>query len=114
MAWRAALDHGVLYLVTARRSGVKSYGSERDGMLYRSTDGSESWQRIPLPAGLNGPTGIAIDSADPQRLYLSARGRYDTRTSAPAQQGGVWLSVDGGRSWRDARYPPTSTCTTSP
>jgi hypothetical protein len=101
MAWRLALDGNVLYLVTIRRSEDANYGTDRDGMLYRSTNGAESWQRIPLPAGVNGPTGIAVDPWDSNRLYVSAWGRYDPRLSKPAQQGGIWLSADDGRTWRN-------------
>ena len=45
------------------------------GALYRSTDKAEHWQRIELPTGVTGPTGLEIDPRDPQRLYLTAWGQ---------------------------------------
>jgi photosystem II stability/assembly factor-like uncharacterized protein len=101
LTWRMALaPDGVLYVVTIRRSQDDSYGNDRDGALYRSRDGAESWERVVLPEGLNGPTGITVDPKDPGRLYLSAWGRYKLYASGkPAAQGGVFLSTDGGRHW---------------
>jgi photosystem II stability/assembly factor-like uncharacterized protein len=100
MAWRLAMDrNGVLYLVTVRTSTDGLYGNEADGVLYRSRDGAETWERVNLPPGLNGPTGIAIDPEDPNRLYLSAWGRAKRYNVQPPEQGGVWFSADGGRTW---------------
>ena len=102
MAWRLAQDrNGVLYLVVARQSSDGSYGNEQDGALYRSRDGAETWERVRLPEGLNGPTGIAIDSENPDRLYLSAWGRSKQYAiDPPPQFGGIWISADGGKSWK--------------
>src|SRR5439155_533820 len=62
LAWRLARDtKGTLYLVVARRSDDGSFANAGDGALYRSTDGAEHWTRIPLPRGVNGPSGLAID-----------------------------------------------------
>jgi hypothetical protein len=51
-----------------------------------------------LPKGVNGPNGLAIDTENPNRLYLAAWGRH-----APegAVDGGIFLSVDGGHEWRN-------------
>jgi photosystem II stability/assembly factor-like uncharacterized protein len=94
-AWRLARDrNGVLYLVVPRRSD----DGTGDGALYRSRDGAESWERIALPKGVNGPNGLLVDAAEPDRLYLAAWGR-DNKTAAV--DGGIYLSLDGGRSWRN-------------
>ena len=88
-AWWIDRDtDGVLYLVVARRSDDGSHGNENDGALYRSTDGAESWTRIPLPEGVNGPNGIEIDPRDPQRLYLACWGR----NSASGQSAAAFCS----------------------
>lgn len=98
-AWRLVRDsNGTLYLVVARRSQNGTYGDGNDGALYRSTDGAESWTRMPLPEGLNGPNGLAIDPDDPQRLYLAAWGRYNRYGDT---DGGVFVSTDGGETWNN-------------
>jgi len=99
-AWRLTRDkNGTLYVILARRSEDGSFGNDKDGMLFRSRDGAEHWERIALPKGVNGPNGLAIDSEDSNRLYLAAWGR-----SAPAgaTDGGIFVSTDGGNSWRNA------------
>jgi hypothetical protein len=98
-AWRLARDkNGTLYVILARRSEDGSFGNEQDGALFRSRDRAGHWEGIPLPKGVNGPNGLAIDAEDPNRLYLAAWGR-----SAPegAVDGGIFISTDGGNSWRN-------------
>jgi photosystem II stability/assembly factor-like uncharacterized protein len=98
LAWRLARDtKDTLYLVVARRSDDGSFGNAGDGALYRSTDGAERWARVPLPRGVNGPSGVASDPQDPGRLYLSAWGRS---TPQGAEDGGIYLSTDAGATWR--------------
>jgi photosystem II stability/assembly factor-like uncharacterized protein len=97
-AWRLARDTvGTLYLMVARRSDDGSFANAGDGALYRSTDGAERWTRIPLPKGVNGPNGLAIDPQDSARLYLAAWGRS---TPQGAEDGGIYLSTDAGATWR--------------
>ena len=93
-AWRLIRDkNGLLYVILARRSEDGSYGNEKDGALFRSHDGADHWERITLPEGVNGPNGLAIDTENPNRLYLAAWGRH-----APDVRGGRrHLSV---RRWR--------------
>ena len=96
-AWRLARDKdGVIYLIVARKNEDGSYGNLDDGALYRSADGAETWEKLTLPEGLNGPNGLAIDPNDPKRLYLAAWGRYQPKG---AVMGGIWLSTDGGETW---------------
>ena len=98
-AWRLARDsQGALYLVVARRNDDGSFGNPGDGALYRSTDGAEHWTLLRLPPGVNGPNGIAVDPQDPRRLYLAAWGRS---TPEGAVDGGIFLSTDGGSTWRN-------------
>jgi photosystem II stability/assembly factor-like uncharacterized protein len=98
-AWRLARDkNGVLYAIVARKSDDGSYGNDEDGALYRSTNGAESWQRITLPEGLNGPSGLYIDPDDPDRLHLAAWGREGAER---ASMGGIWLSENAGKTWKN-------------
>jgi photosystem II stability/assembly factor-like uncharacterized protein len=97
-AWRLALAGDfTLYLVVARRSEHGEIGDEQDGALYRSRDGAESWTRVELPPGTNGPNGLLPDPKDPRRLYLAAWGRA---TPGGDTGGGVFLTTDGGESWK--------------
>jgi len=96
--WRITPSQdGSLYLVVARRSEKQDLSPSLAGALYRSTDKAEHWQRIDLPAGVNGPTGLEIDPRDPQRLYLTAWGQEGDSAD---RNGGVYASDDGGKTWR--------------
>ncbi len=97
-AWRIVRDtKGTLYLLVARRSEDGSIGTEGDGALYRSTDGAQHWVPVPMPQGSNAPNGLAIDPDNANRLYLAAWARA---TGQHGDGGGVFLSQDAGKSWR--------------
>jgi len=97
-AWRiAGGGDGALYLIVAR-SNQGGYGATSgSGALYKSVDGAEHWTKITLPVGVNGPSGLALDPRDNRRIYLAAWGQE--RESADSG-GGVYLSTDGGGSWK--------------
>ena len=99
-AWRLArASDGSFYLLVARRSDDGSIGDAGDGALYKSVDGAASWFSVPLPAGVNGPNGLAIDPGDPRRMYLAAWARA---AGTRGKGGGVYLTTDGGQHWRAA------------
>lgn len=98
LAYQFTVDRdGVLYLVVFRRGYNADTGEYVAGALYRSTDGAGTWHPVPLPEGVDGPTGLHVDPRDPQRLYLSAWRRAGLH---PRAGGGVYGSTDGGHSWR--------------
>jgi photosystem II stability/assembly factor-like uncharacterized protein len=100
LTWRMAIDrNGTLYVVTIRRSEDQVAGTDKDGAVYRSKDGAETWERVTLPEGVNGPVSVTVDPEEPARLYLSAWGRYKRYLTANPPDGGVYVSLDGGRKW---------------
>ncbi len=98
-AWRITrAGDGALYLVVARRSEAGYTGDAGDGAIYKSTDGAEHWIKMKLPEEVNGPNGLTLDPKDNRRMYLSAWG---AQMPDGAQGGGVYLSTDAGRTWRN-------------
>ena len=96
-AWRITpAKDGSLYLVVARRSEKNDHSEAGAGALYRSVDKAEHWQRIDLPQGVTGPTGLQIDPRDQQRLYLTAWGQEGDMVDS---NGGVYVSDNGGKTW---------------
>jgi photosystem II stability/assembly factor-like uncharacterized protein len=75
--------------VSDRRSddaGTVVYGRQGDG-LVRSDDGGRTWRPLPLDWSPFGLWTYAVDSGDPQVIYL---GTWD----------GPYVSLDGGQTWR--------------
>jgi len=68
-------------------------GTAGDGPcgLYRSTDGAQTWARLPDSAGLgfgNGVTAVAVDPRQPTTIYAGINGTGD-----------LLRSTDAGQSW---------------
>ena len=101
-AWRITrrMSDRDLFLIVSRKSDDGSIGNDEDGALYRSTDGSETWVRMVLPEGTNGPTSILIDPSNPERLLLSAWGRPVEGKFSPDTGGGIFISEDDGVTWQ--------------
>jgi photosystem II stability/assembly factor-like uncharacterized protein len=96
--WRIVRDQkGTLYALVARRSEDGSIGTDKDGAIYKSTDGAENWSSVALPEGSNAPNGLAIDPVKPERLYLASWARA---MGVHGDGGGVYLSEDGGQNWK--------------
>ena len=97
-AWRIVrASDGVLYLIVARANENAFGDHDGSGALYKSLDGAEHWEKLRLPGGVNGPTGLAIDPRDNRRVYLTAWGQEQPGMD---KGGGVFLSTDGGQSWK--------------
>jgi photosystem II stability/assembly factor-like uncharacterized protein len=91
-AWRLALlPNGTLYLVV-----VKNFlkGHEVGGAVYRSADGAETWEPVPLPDDVDFPNDLTFDPSG--RLYLACWSRL---VDGSNRGGGAYASDDGGRTW---------------
>lgn len=91
-AWRLALaPDGTLYVVMVKN---RLKGQEFPGFVYKSPDGAETWEPVPLPEGVDFPNDLTIDSAG--RLYLAC---WPRRVGAENFGGGAYASDDRGRTW---------------
>jgi len=90
---------GTLFLVVSRRSSDGSIGNDGDGGLYRSTNGAETWEKMILPKGTNGPTSIMADPEKQGRILFSAWGRLVEGSFTPDDGGGIFISEDDGKTW---------------
>lgn len=73
-----------------------------DGQLFRSIDGGTIWKR--LRPGINAPgfivTVILFDQEQPKTIYTGVKPITDI-TEQTAAGGGLFVSTDGGESWRE-------------
>jgi photosystem II stability/assembly factor-like uncharacterized protein len=63
----------------------------KNGGLYRSTDGGDTWKKLTegLPEGVVGKIGVSVSAANPDRIYAMVE----------AEKGGLFVSTDGGEKW---------------
>ena len=101
-AWRIERREtdGVLFLIVSRRSDNGSIGNEKDGALYKSVDGAETWTPVVLPQGTNGPTSFIADTEHQGHLLLSAWGRPTGGRFSADIGGGIFKSTDDGKTWQ--------------
>ncbi|MFW6079217.1 MAG: WD40/YVTN/BNR-like repeat-containing protein, partial [Gemmatimonadota bacterium] len=89
-------DPDVIYAAMwrAERKPWTIISGAREGGLFRSTDGGESWDRLEdgLPPGLFGKADLAVSADDPDRVYALIE--------APEPHEGLYRSDDAGESWR--------------
>ena len=89
---------GTLFLIVSRRSEGSTIGTEGDGALYKSTDGAETWTKMTLPEGCNGPADLVTTKKYPKRLVFAAEGRT-SQDRAGSMGGGIYISDDEGQTW---------------
>ena len=89
-----------LFLIVSRLSVDGSIGNEKDGAIYRSDDGAETWVKLILPQGTNCPVSLVIDEENNNRVLLSAWGRLSKGQFSQDTGGGIFLSTDNCKSWK--------------
>ena len=101
-AWRMTRNkEGVLYLCVYRKGAEGYFGPAYDGAIYRSVDGAENWEKVKLPNGVNAPRSLTVDPKDSNVLYVSTWGICHVGTFLPDTGGGVFMSTDTGKSWKN-------------
>ena len=75
-------------------------GGERG--FYKSTDGGKSWKRTLGDDQWTGVTDIAIDPANPDRIYAATWQRHRTIAAymGGGPESGIYKSEDGGNTWK--------------
>jgi hypothetical protein len=74
-----------------------------DGGVWKSTDAGKSWSPKFDHQGTLAIGGIAVDPADPNRVYV---GTGEANTNADAYYGnGMYVTDDGGKRWTHVHLP---------
>ncbi|MBB6431336.1 sialidase family protein [Algisphaera agarilytica] len=68
--------------------------NDKNGGLYRTTNGGKNWKRVPLPEPIKAINHVSIDRHN-KHILVSA----GTATGKP-EEGGVWRSTDNGKTWK--------------
>jgi len=69
--------------------------------VYRSTDGGTNWTKVLFVGPTAGAIDVAIDPANPSRIYAAIWDHHSTPSHwyAGGVDSGIWQSSDGGDSW---------------
>ena len=85
---------GRLFVLFAR--GEKS-NNVVDGSIYFSDDKAESWVKLKLPEGVNGPHDLLINPENPEIMYVSC---WPQTVDGNDKFGGMIKTSDGGKTWK--------------
>ncbi len=126
----------VIELVVDSANPDVAYAGTGAGGVFKTTDGGRSWTRVfsqPISSEPQGRRSLVIDPADPRHLYVGTpSGIYESRDSgmewqrlstaprdplslviassrtlyASTEEGEVFKSTDGGRTWQSTGYQP--------
>ncbi len=76
--------------------------------IFKSTDGGSTWTRLSghgLPKRPVGKIGLGVGQTDPDRVYaLIETGDGVPWNGQPTDNGELWRSDDGGRTWKTVSY----------
>ncbi len=78
----------------AERKPWTMISGAREGGIWRSKDGGDTWKRLEkgLPDGLVGKTAVSVSRSNPDRVWALIE--------APDEEGGLYRSDDGGDTWK--------------
>ena len=75
--------------------------------VYKTTDGGKTWTRSFYRSPNTGAVDLAMDPTDPNTLYAAMNQRTrrkwtDPRVEPGNDEGGIWKTTDGGKTWTAA------------
>jgi photosystem II stability/assembly factor-like uncharacterized protein len=91
-------DSNVAYVAALGRL----WGENPERGVYKTRDAGKTWQQILKADSRTGAVDLAIDPSDPRVLYAALYTRIRTPWSyqSGSTSGGIFKTMDGGRTWR--------------
>jgi len=100
--WRNATDAPPVGLLAASASGDQLVGVtilQRSTSVHTSRDSGKTWALAGVGALVNKTVTALASSADGKKIVLAATSTGKVQSPESAQQGGIWLSDDGGKTF---------------
>ena len=96
-------DPDVVYVAA---SGHEWTDNEMRG-VFKTTDGGRSWSKVFYRSPRTGAIDLVMDPSSPDTLYAAMWQRVRRKWSDPRvepgyDEGGIWKTTDGGKTWTDA------------
>ncbi|MDZ7292678.1 MAG: hypothetical protein ONB44_17765 [candidate division KSB1 bacterium] len=79
-----------------------AFGPNEERGVFMSTDGGKTWQKVLYLDAEHGVADMDIDPVNPNILY-AALWHFERKPwthQSGSEKGGLWKSVDGGRTWK--------------
>ena len=78
------------------------WGANKERGVYKTTDGGGTWEPILQIDENTGAIDVVIDPHDPDTVYAAmyARRRHKWSYQSGGPEGGVYRSIDAGRTWK--------------
>lgn len=97
-------DANVVYAAAMGQGWV----SNPDRGVFKSTDGGQTWKKILYVDDKTGAATMAMDSSNPQVLYVSMWQAYRTHwmLSSGGRGSGIYKTTDGGAHWSNLTHKP--------
>jgi len=97
-------DPSVVYVAAMGQGWV----SNPDRGVFKSTDGGQTWKKILYVDDKTGAASMAMDSSNPQVLYVSMWQAYRTHwmLSSGGPGSGIYKTTDGGAHWSNLTHKP--------
>jgi photosystem II stability/assembly factor-like uncharacterized protein len=84
------------------------YGPSPERGVFKTTDGGRTWRKVLYEGPRAGAINIALDPSNPSRLFAATweawRTPWEMNSGGPGSK--LWLSEDGGESWKDVSRRP--------
>ncbi len=98
----AASDPNVIYVGSGE--GLHRPDLSVGNGIYKSTDAGKTWTHLGLDDGFQIPA-MAVDPRDPNKVFAAVLGH----PYGPSKQRGLFLSTDGGATWKNVIYKDENT-----
>jgi photosystem II stability/assembly factor-like uncharacterized protein len=92
--WLAGEPGAAMYLLITR--DLDGNGESVAGGIFRTTDGAEHWERLPVSEEIPFPNDLCLAPDDPKTMYAAA---WSVRLGDRVVEGGVFKTADGGATW---------------
>jgi photosystem II stability/assembly factor-like uncharacterized protein len=81
----------------------QAFNANEERGIYKTTNGGKTWNKVLYHSATTGFADVELLPGNPEIVFAAAwkaeRKPWTIISGGPAETGGIWKSVDGGRTW---------------